>query len=48
MTWRMSFAPQYKHEHEAYLDRHVDAGLSIAGMQRHVFECIMEERTSIL
>lgn len=38
---------KYSHEHEEFLDRHGD-GLSIADIQEHLFNCIFEERESIL
>lgn len=36
----------YKHDHEEYLDRNPD--ISIAALQKHLFDCIMQEKTSIL
>lgn len=41
-----SLGPQFKTEHEEYLKR--NPNISIAALQRHLFECIMMERTSIL
>lgn len=38
----------YAHEHEAYLDKWANAGLSIADVQKHLFECLMEEHKTIL
>lgn len=37
---------QYSQEHEAYLDAHPQQ--SIAAMQMHLFQCIMEDKDSIL
>lgn len=37
----------YEHEHEEFLAKH-GSNMSIAGLQKHLFECIMEEKKSIL
>lgn len=37
----------YEHEHEEFLDKH-SKDMSIASLQKHLFECIMEEKKSIL
>lgn len=39
--------PQYAHEHKEFLDKHVK-DMSIAALQKHLFDCIFEERKSIL
>jgi len=41
-----TLGPQFKSEHDEYLNRHPN--ISIAALQQHMFECIMEEKTSIL
>jgi len=38
---------QYAHEHEEFLNKH-NTGMSIAALQKHLFDCIMEEKESIL
>jgi len=40
-------AEDYVHEHEKFLDFHGDK-LTIAALQRHLFECIIEKRDSIM
>lgn len=42
-----SLAPQYSHEHEEFLDTKCD-GLSIAGLQAHIFDRVMMESDTIL
>jgi len=37
----------YTHEHEEFLNNHTK-DMSIAGLQKHLFECIMEEKKTIL
>ena len=37
---------QFKSEHEEYMSR--NPRTSIAALQKHLFDCIMDERTSIL
>jgi len=37
----------YENEHEEFLNRHGD-GMTIAELQKHLFDCIMEEKDSIL
>lgn len=37
----------YAHEHEEFLEKHAK-DMSIASLQKHLFECIMEEKKSIL
>lgn len=37
----------FSHEHEEFLDRFGE-GLSIAGIQQHLFNCIFEEKDTIL
>ncbi|QKF94859.1 AAA ATPase protein [Fadolivirus algeromassiliense] len=38
---------QYAHEHEEFLEK-CSNQMSIAGLQKHLFDCIMEEKKSIL
>jgi SpoVK/Ycf46/Vps4 family AAA+-type ATPase len=38
---------KYEHEHEEFLKRHT-TDMSIAVLQKHLFECMMEEKKSIL
>jgi hypothetical protein len=38
---------QFSHEHKEFLDRHGE-GMTIAHLQKHLFDCIMEEKKSIL
>ncbi len=37
----------YEHEHEEFLEKHT-TDMSIASLQKHLFECMMEEKKSIL
>ena len=37
----------YEHEHEEFLEKHT-TDMSIAALQKHLFECMMEEKKSIL
>lgn len=41
-----NLGPQYSHEHELYLKRNPD--IIIPDIQKHLFDCIMDERDSIL
>jgi len=41
-----SLAEQFAEEHEAFLDQNPD--ITIAGIQKRVFDCIMEEKTTII
>lgn len=43
----MMLGPQYAHEHKEFLDKNIE-GLTIAHLQKHLFDCIMEERASML
>jgi hypothetical protein len=37
----------YEHEHEEFLNK-CDPSLTVAGLQKHLFECIIEDKESIL
>jgi len=41
-------ASDFKHEHEAYLNSVPEEGMSIATLQKHLFDCVMSEKTTIL
>lgn len=43
----MMLGPNYAHEHKQFLDKNSE-GLTIAHLQKHLFDCIMEERPSML
>ncbi|KAJ3337875.1 hypothetical protein HDU93_000375 [Gonapodya sp. JEL0774] len=42
-----TLAPEYAHEHEEFVDRFAK-GITIAGVQKHIFDCLVEEKESIL
>ncbi|KXS09809.1 hypothetical protein M427DRAFT_160167 [Gonapodya prolifera JEL478] len=46
-SWRRSGAPSYASEHEEFADR-CAKGLTIAAIQKHVFDCLVEGRASML
>lgn len=41
-------AEGYEHEHEEFLNKSSNKGLTIAELQKYLFDCIMEEKKSIL
>lgn len=43
-----TLAPKYAHEHDTYLALPGNDKLTIPALQRHVFECVMDERESML
>lgn len=43
-----TLVPEFKHEHESFLDKYTMKGLTIPQLQRHLFECIKSEKKSIL
>ncbi|KAJ3337876.1 hypothetical protein HDU93_000376 [Gonapodya sp. JEL0774] len=42
-----TLAPEYAHEHEEFVDRFAN-GITIAAVQKHIFDCLVEEKESIL
>ncbi len=41
-----TLAPQFKHEHDAYLEK--NGTITIAALQKHLFDCIMGKKNTIL
>lgn len=41
-------ASDFNHEHDEYLSRVPSEGMSIAALQKHLFDCVMSEKTTIL